>query len=152
MRAWSITGGAGLLRVFEPVDRTLSLLAAAFRLVYAAVFMVAIGRLLGPSADREAFSELWLVGLGLFGVHLVLLGYLTVRTTSWLAVLLTIAGLGYLADAFGAIFGQDLAVATYTFVGEVVLAFWLLLKRPASSERARAVAGAGETDGRAVVG
>lgn len=184
MRAWSITGGAGLLlmaalagfgnittsdsddglfragvaslflvvvldvvvacalyRVFEPVDRTVSFLAAAFRLVYAAVFMVAIGQLLQASTD--AFSDLWRAGLGLFGVHLILLGYLTLRTR-WLAALLAIAGLGYLTDAFATFFAQDLTVSTYTFLGELVLAVWLLI-RPRTRPLAAAARGAAGT-------
>src|SRR5688500_14006980 len=36
----------GLYRVFRPVNKNVSMLAAAFRLVYAGVFMVAIARLL----------------------------------------------------------------------------------------------------------
>ena len=36
-----------LYRVFSPVSKSLSMLAAALRLVYSGVFMVAIGQLLG---------------------------------------------------------------------------------------------------------
>ncbi|TCO32421.1 uncharacterized protein DUF4386 [Kribbella steppae] len=124
-----------LYRVFTPVDRTMSLLAAAFRLVYAAVFMVALGYLLDALrhvdqqvlSDVEAFSDLWTAGLGLFGAHLLLLGYLAFRASyvpSWLGILLAIAGLGYL----GVFFGQDLTISTYTFIGELLLAFWLVLR------------------------
>jgi hypothetical protein len=127
-----------LYRVFTPVDRTLSLLAAAFRLVYSAVFMVALGSLLDALRHLDqvldhidAFSDLWTAGLGLFGVHLLLLGYLAFRSSqlpSWLGVLLAIAGFGYLADGFGVLFGLDLAVSTYTFLGELLLAVWLLIR------------------------
>lgn len=127
-----------LYRVFAPVDRTVSLLAAAFRLVYTAVFMVALGSLLDAlrHVDQallhlEAFDDLWKAGLGLFGVHLLLLGYLTFRSSQfpgWLGILLAIAGLGYLADSLGAFFGYDLAVSTYTFLGELLLAIWLLIR------------------------
>ncbi|MFI6674568.1 DUF4386 domain-containing protein [Kribbella sp. NPDC050470] len=185
VRAWSITGGVGLLlmaalagfgnlttsdssddlfragvaslflvvvldvvvacalyRVFEPIDRTVSFMAAAFRLVYATVFMVAIGQLLQASTD--AFSDLWRAGLGLFGVHLILLGYLTARTTRWLAALLVIAGLGYLTDAFATFFAQDLTNSTYTFIGELLLAIWLLV-RPRTRSWAGVARGEGVT-------
>jgi hypothetical protein len=101
-----------LYRVFAAVDRTLSMLAAAFRLVYSAIFMVALGHLLGAlrHLDQqvlvhiEAFDDLWNAGLGLFGAHLLLLGLLAYRASyapSWLGILLAIAGLGYLADSLG---------------------------------------------------
>jgi hypothetical protein len=128
-----------LYRVFEPVDRTLSLLVAAFRLVYAAVFMVALGHLLDAlrHADQqvlvhiEAFDDLWKAGLGLFGAHMLLLGYLAYRASyapTWLGILLAIAGLGYLADSLGVLLGQELNVSTFTFVGELILAFWLVIR------------------------
>lgn len=38
----------GLYRVFSPVSKSISMLAAAFRLVFAGVFMAATGHLLAP--------------------------------------------------------------------------------------------------------
>jgi hypothetical protein len=141
-----------LYRVFAPVDRTMSLLAAAFRLVYAAVFMVALGSLLAAvrTLDRvhlDAFDDLWTAGLGLFGVHLLLLGYLVIRSSyvpSWLGILLAIAGLGYFVESLGVFLGQDLTISTYTFVGELLLAFWLVLRgfRPTTPSSAEPVRGA----------
>ena len=86
-----------LLRVFSPVNRDLSRLAAWFRLAYAAVFMVALSQLAGiPSLlggagysglfTREqlqgqallkidTFNDIWFAGLILFGAHLLILGY-----------------------------------------------------------------------------
>src|SRR5688500_4488062 len=56
-----------LYRVFASVDRTMSLLAAAFRLVYSAVFMVSLGSLLAvlrtfDQAQLDAFDDLWKAG------------------------------------------------------------------------------------------
>lgn len=153
-----------LYRVFAEVDRTMSLLAAAFRLVYAAVFMVALGSLMAAvrlfdPVHLEAFDDLWKAGLGLFGVHLLVLGYLTFRSShfpGWLGILLAIAGLGYFADSLGAFFGQDLEVSVYTFLGELLLAVWLLIRarhldENPSGEGGGAVASAGEVDNRAAV-
>ena len=44
--------------------------------------------------------------------------------------LLILAALGYLADGFGRmlIAHYDLSIALYTFAGEVILIFWLLIK------------------------
>ncbi|WP_433158703.1 DUF4386 domain-containing protein [Kribbella sp. CA-247076] len=130
---------AALYRVFSEVDRTMSLLAAAFRLVYAGVFMVALGSLLEALrmlddealAHVEAFSDLWKAGLGLFGAHLVVVGYLAFRSSllpSWLGVLLAVAGLGYVVDSMGVFFAVELTVSTYTFLGELLLAIWLLIR------------------------
>lgn len=136
-----IVVAVALYRVFSPVSKSLSLLAATFRLVYAGVFMVALGHLLNalhllgspPELLREldAYSDLWLAGLGLFGCHLLLIGYLAYRANyvpKLLGALLAIAGLGYLADSIGVIFSQDLGIATYTFPGELLLALWLLTR------------------------
>ena len=143
-----------LLTFFEPVDKDLSRLAAWFRLSYAAVFAVAIGQLLGvlpllaaakPTAftmDQrhaqalvkiEDFQNIWHVGLVLFGVHLILIGYLAYRSgyvPRVLGVLLVIAGAGYLVDSFAGIFVANYAVniAAVTFIGEALLMVWLLVK------------------------
>ena len=91
-----------LYRVFSPVSRSLSMLAAALRLVYSGVFMVAIGQLLGvirllsndgnvavfgaAQVDAQAmlgitaFNDIWYVGQFLFGLHLLLIGYLAYRS------------------------------------------------------------------------
>ncbi|MEU8413473.1 DUF4386 domain-containing protein [Amycolatopsis japonica] len=144
----------GLYRVFSPVSRNLSLIAAAFRLVYSGVFLVAIGQLFGPlrlfaddaylgvfSVDQlnsqalleiAAFSDLWMMSLGLFGIHLLALGYLAYRSgyvPRVLGVLLVIAGLGYVIDSFGVMLypGGWTDVSTYTFLGEFLLALWLVI-------------------------
>lgn len=147
----------GLYRVFSPVNTSLSMLAAAFRLVFAGVFLVAIGQLLGAlrllgndaylsvlGADQlhaqallgiTAFNDLWVVALGLFGVHLVLIGYLAYRSgyvPRLLGVLLAIAGLGYVIDSVGIVLSQGLwtSVGAFTFIGEFLLALWLVIRGP----------------------
>ena len=132
-----------LYRIFSPVSRTVSLLTATFRFVYAGVFLVSLGqlvtglRLLDAQSPGDAlgeftaFSDLWMLGLGLFAVHLLLLGYLAYRSgfvPKVLAVLLAIAGLGYLTDTAGAVFARELTWSSYTFAGEVLLALWLLIR------------------------
>lgn len=134
---------AALLEVFTPVGRSVSMLAAWFRVAYAAVFLVAISQLVGmlpksggagPAAGRvQAFDDIWHAGLILFGVHLVLIGYLAYRSGfvhKIFGILLVVAGLGYLADSFGAVLvaGYSVGIAQFTFLGEVALIFWLLIK------------------------
>ena len=81
---------AALLTVFQPVSRTLSAMAALFRAVYAAVYLVAVSQLvvaLGLLGDPDqalravnAYDTIWHVGLNLFGVHLLLIGLLAYRS------------------------------------------------------------------------
>jgi hypothetical protein len=142
-----------LFRVFTPVSASLSMLAAALRLVYSGVFMVAIGELVGVvrlltdedssavlGADQvqlqamqgiTAFNDIWYVGQLLFGLHLLLLGYLAIRSgyvPRVLGVLLVISGLGYATDSVGAVLseGSWTDVSAFTFLGEFLLALWLV--------------------------
>lgn len=144
-----------LYTVFEPVNRCVSQLALLFRVVYAGVFVVAISQLVGvigtltdPDAlaayttDQlhaqamlgiNAFNDIWNAGLLLFAVHLLLLGYLAYRADyvpTLVGILLAIAGFGYAIDSIGAVLIADysLQVTIVTFVGEIVLIGWLLLR------------------------
>jgi hypothetical protein len=136
-----VVAGA-LLTLFTPVSRTLSVMAAGFRMAYAAVYLVAILQLvvaLGQLSEPEqamraiqAYTTIWLVGLVLFGVHLLLIGYLAYRSgfiAKVFGVLLVIAGLGYVVDGFVAVLraGPSASIAQFTFVGEVALIGWLLI-------------------------
>jgi hypothetical protein len=133
---------AALLTLFLPVNRGLARLAAWFRVAYAAVYLVAILQLvlaLDLLADPEqamrainAYTTIWLVGLILFGVHLLLIGYLAYRSgfmAKVFGVLLVVAGLGYIADGFAAVLlpGPTTSIAQFTFVGEIALILWLLI-------------------------
>ena len=143
-----------LYRVFSPVSRSISMLAACFRLVYAGVFMVAVSQLLGVlhllgndayllvfSAEQlhaqallgiGTFNDVWDAGLVLFGLHLLVIGDLAYRSgyvPRFLGVLLAIAGLGYVVDTFGAVLspGSWTDVSSFTFIGEFLLALWLVI-------------------------
>jgi hypothetical protein len=148
--AFDVVVAWGLFRVFEPASNGLSMLAALFRVVYAAIFVVAIAQLFGalrlisengPEGDASAevlsrflaYEDIWQGGLVLFGIHLLLLGVLAWRAPyapTILGVLLVIAGLGYAIDGLGTVVfaGYSIELAAFTFVGEVVLIFWLLLR------------------------
>jgi hypothetical protein len=138
-----IVVAAALFTVFEPVNRSLSTMAAWFRATYAAVYLVAISQLvvaLGLLGDPDqalravdAYDTIWHVGLILFGVHLLLLGLLAYRSDfipRIFGILLVIAGLGYLADGFAAVLIPDYSmnISGFTFVGEATLMLWLLIK------------------------
>ena len=143
-----------LYHVFRPVSQGVSLLAAWLRLAYAVVFLVAIAhllevpRLLGndrylavfSSTELQAqalsrideFSDVWHAGLVLFGAHLIVVAYLAYRSGTFpklLGVLLAIAGIGYLFDSFAAtLTGRSPEVSSYTFLGEFLLALWLVIR------------------------
>jgi hypothetical protein len=112
--------------LLRPVSRTLSALAAAFRLTQSAVlgsvllaqFAALIvldpdgaGAVLGTD-DRDAMVALamavhsygYLIALVFFAAHLLLLAHLLIRSSwfpSWLGVIVGVAGVGYAADSFG---------------------------------------------------
>jgi Domain of unknown function (DUF4386) len=146
----------GLYFVFQSVNRSLSLLAATFRVVYATMLAIAVNNLLGASqlvsgaefrkafgTDQlqaqmmvllGAFQSGWDLALIVFGLHLFVLGILVFRSGKTglrvLGVLVMAAGLGYLIDGGGKVLvpNYSLTIAMYTFVGEPLLMFWLLWK------------------------
>jgi hypothetical protein len=88
----------------------------------------------------DAFYDIWDAALILVGLHLVVLGYLVYKSGSLpsytsgyvptvLGVLLVIAGAGYVIDSFGRVLvaGYSFEVAAFTFVGEILLIFWLFI-------------------------
>jgi hypothetical protein len=126
--ALDVVVGLALYVVLKPVNRSLSLLAAGFRLVYAAVLVVGLGNFLAvlrllsgaefmdglgaPQLNAQvmlylgAFADVWALGLVLFGIHLALLGYLVWRSgyiPRILGVLLVVASAGYLVANLGKI-------------------------------------------------
>ena len=131
-----------LYQVFRAVHQGVSASAGVIRAVYAVVLGVATASLFGaldPAADAdvldsiEQFQDIFSAGLGLFGLHLLLLGWLMWqmdRIPRIIGVLLAIAGLGYLIDTLGTWLIDDysLNVALFTFIGEVVLMVWLFIK------------------------
>jgi len=142
--------GYVLLRL---VNRTVALLMGWLRLGYAAMFAAAltnlldVAQLLGMSEgltlppeqlDAQVMMSLTSfhsgfegIALAIFGLHLFALGYLVFKSTNFprfLGALVAVAGAGYLFDSFGTILGPNyaLTVGAYTFLGEVLLIFWLL--------------------------
>jgi hypothetical protein len=135
----------------KPVNQSLSLLAAWFRVVYSAILVVALVNLLGvlqlltgagysgletaPQVmlSLGAFRSGWDAGLVIFGLHLVVLGFLAFKSgyiPKWLGILLVIAGLGYMVDSLGKFLlpGYDVTISLYTFIGEPLFMLWLFWK------------------------
>ena len=146
--AWS------LYFLLAPVNKALSLLTAWFRLVYAAMALcatfslVSVFRLLTAPDYRTLFGSGplnaqvrlllssfrwdWSMSLVLFGIHLVLLGYLIFRSSyipRIMGILLVINGLGWIIDSLGPYLlpNANLGFTFITFFGEVVFMLWLLI-------------------------
>jgi len=138
----------------RPVNRHLSLLAAWFRIIYATMLLVALTSLVhalqllsGPThleaftrgqleslvmLSISAFNQSWNFSLIIFGLHLLVLAYLFFKAgylKKILGILLFISAFGYAFDGIIKILlpERELTVSTFTFVGELVLIFWLLI-------------------------
>jgi hypothetical protein len=146
---------AWALYVFlKHVNMSVSLLTAWFRIIYAAMLLIASYYLLNvlqfesgagyisafePDQLRTQvmlslsnFTLGWNFALTIFGIHLLLLGYLLFRAgymKKILGILVLISGLGYMADGIGKVLTSNytIAISGFTFIGEVVLIFWLLI-------------------------
>jgi hypothetical protein len=144
----------GLYFLLAPVNRALSALAAIFQLVYAAIAFVGIFnvatvyRMLTTPEYATVFSSSQLQAqvdlllhswrynytlvLVLFGIHLVLAGYLVFRSRyipSWIGILLVINGLGYVVNGWKPYLypNANLDYIFITWFGELVLMLWLLV-------------------------
>jgi len=141
--------------LLKPVNEDVSLFTAWLRLVYAVIAVVALNnlvtvwRLLNTpdylkmfQPDQlyvqamiyvRAFRNHWYFGMIFFAIHLLLLGYLVIRShfiPRILGVLLMITGIGYLLTTVRPYLLPNVNVdfAQYTFYGELIFMFWLLLR------------------------
>ncbi len=138
-----------------PVNRSVSLLTAWFRLVYTVIALfgllnlVTVFRLLntpdyltvfGPGQLHaqvmlllNSFRYDWSMGLILFGIHLGLLGYLVYRSgyiPRIIGILLAIDGLGWVIDSLRPYLypNAHLRFLFITFFGELFFMLWLLVR------------------------
>ena len=95
----------------------------------------------------DAFNDTWLIGLLMFGLHLVLLGYLMVKSQympKLVGIVLLVAGIAYGFDTFANLAFSNYEayeniflaiVAVPAIVAELAFTVWLLLKagRPKTS-------------------
>src|SRR5215216_290304 len=132
----------GLYILLVPANKNLSAFASCLRVIYGGIFIFAISKLyialqviaadgIQAMSYLKAFQSIWDMGLILFGFHLLVLGYLVFESgyiPKWLGVFLVLAAVGYIVDGFGKTLspGYNLNIAQFTFVGEVLLIFWLL--------------------------
>lgn len=156
MLACDVAVAAIFYLLFKPVNRALSLMACAFRLVLVAIVGVSIlGRyaplLLLKNAASAAFEPDQLQAMGLlsikmfeqgfevalvfFGFHCLAIGWLICRSRFlplFLGVLLVIAGLSYLISTLANLVFPVVAlpfdVQLLSYAAEIVLCLWLIVK------------------------
>lgn len=146
--------------LFAPGGRTRSLLIAWFRIAYTVLLGVATVFLflaleiatstvaLGPDVAVlmvGAFDFAWYVGLSAFGLHLILLGALILRSRiapRAIGIILAVAGSTYVVDTVAHVLVADYAaiadvmlalVAIPSIVAEFAFTIWLLLAGRRSS-------------------
>jgi hypothetical protein len=150
----------GLYIFFKPVHKNQSLLAAWFRLIYAAMLAAAIFSLVHvhllihqslPFAEDirvqlgrdvlfylEAFDSTWSLSLIVFGIHILLVGILTLKSgfvPKIFGIILIIAFAGYvIIHSSYLLFPQyrdAMRIVAWIFLfpmlGEVALGIWLLI-------------------------
>jgi len=145
----------GLYIFLSPVNRHISLLAAWARLMYTAVFAAALFHYfhvlqllegIGPILSLDggqinaqvmlhmtAFQDTWASAYLFFGLHLLLVGYLALKSdfvAKIPGIILVIGGIGYIIDTLGKFLFADLMpdLALITGWGELVFMVWLLIR------------------------
>lgn len=140
--------------LLAPVNRALSLLTAWFRLLYTAMALFGVLQLVTAyrlvhnpdyvrafGADRlrgdvqlllDSFRYGWSFSLIVFGIHLVLLGYLIYRSgyiPKLIGILLAIDGLGWMINDLRPYLypSAKLDFLFITFFGELIFMLWLLI-------------------------
>ncbi|UZR96900.1 DUF4386 domain-containing protein [Chondrinema litorale] len=153
----------GLYVIYKPINNQFSLLAAWFRLIYVVFLSVGIASLIFALQAANLFledftkdnieisillfKEIWSFGLIIFGCHLLLLGYLSIKSVlipKLISILLIIAGVGYLIIHSGSFLIEDFTqiVSTLEMVfmlpmvlSEMSLAVWLIMKQKTVSQQ-----------------
>jgi Domain of unknown function (DUF4386) len=128
-----------LYDLLKPVSKCLSLFAALFRLIFVAVMAVNSLNYFGAldlfqsAHSSAAFNSGYGIAMVPFGVHCLLIGYLILKSTflpRTLGVLMTLAGVGYLAFLWPPL-GSRLFfpyIAITGVLGEGSLTLWLIIR------------------------
>ena len=150
----------GLYLFFKPVSKNLSLIAAWARLTYVAMLAVSILNLIyvhliiyqldpsfvDPTGQTgksimfylNAFDTMWSAGLIIFGIHILLIGYLALKSTQVpkiIGILLIIAFFGYTMPKISNLLFPEYkdimriaeAIFLIPMLSEVALGIWLLI-------------------------
>lgn len=144
-----------LYDLLKPVNKSLSLLSAWFRLIYTAMYLIALANLIkvinlinlenqlktteqfqfnnSMAFYISSFQLEWEFALIIFGIHLSLLGYLVFKAEyipKIFGILLIIAGIGYVINTLSLFLFPNINTEflMITFFGELIFMFWLLIK------------------------
>ena len=146
-----------LFKLTESTNKRLSYITSLFRGFHALFFIFGLAKLVQVYSITfgavntielqntviyllKSFDRLWTIGLLFFGIHLLLLGFLALKShhiPRLIGCLLVLAALGYLIDG-----GAKLYIASYTIyqsyfegvvictgvIGELSFTIWLLIK------------------------
>ncbi|MDE0562180.1 DUF4386 domain-containing protein [Exiguobacterium sp. B2(2022)] len=142
----------GLYRFFKPFHTTLALLVGTLRFLYTLILAFAVlrlveaERLLDTSTSARqvyetvtSFETIWSLGLIVFGLHLIAVGWIAMRTQfipRTIGILLVVAGFSYtIVHAlyqFPTLESMttllELTLMLPMFVGELAFAVWLIVK------------------------
>ena len=135
--------------ILKPVNKSISILAALFGAMHTVVALSAINNLsdllhltcyplfntdMEAAIALHAFHWAWQAGMVMFGIHLILRGWLLYRAAymdKMLGIVMFIVAAGYLIDGFGQILisGYNSSVVS-VYVGwmEALLPIWLIIK------------------------
>lgn len=148
---WSLFG------LTKSISKNISYLASFFRLLHALFFGIALFKLwniyqLTFNASNSValqnrvlkllldFDTLWTVGLLFFGIHLIVVGYLVIKShyiPKALGLLLFLAAVGYIIDGMAKLFMPnyfdykeifEVIVIMPSIIGEFSFTVWLLIK------------------------
>lgn len=144
-------------RLTKSINDGISYLASYYRLLHALFFGYALFKLfqiyqLTYNASNTKFlqdkvidllldfDKLWTVGLLFFGVHLIVLGYLAIKSTyipKAIGILLILAAVGYIIDGIAKLYMPnysdykaifEVIVIMSSVIGEFSFTAWLLFK------------------------
>ncbi len=142
---------------FKPVNKSLSLLAAWFRIIYTVIYAIALlflfmvlPQINGFVGNNDlnslsvfclkAFDTTWLIGFIFFGFHLCVLGYLAIKSKiipKLIGWILTLSGVAYLFESYANILLSNYEkfapiiqniVVLPEFFGELLLILWMLIR------------------------
>lgn len=148
---WSLFG------LTKSISKNISYLASFFRLLHTLFFGVALFKLwniyqITFSANNALalrnrvfkllldFDTLWTVGLVFFGTHLIIVGYLGIKShylPNSVSLLLFLAAMGYIIDGMAKLFMPnyfdykeifEVIVIIQSVIGEFYFTVWLLIK------------------------
>ena len=148
----------GFFIILKKINPKVSLIAAATRMIYTVILIIAVSKLFSANnvianiteiktteANQvmnsiDTFQNIWSLGLIIFGIHLFLVGYIALQSKSIpkiISILIIIAGVGYSIIHLMNTFSPQLNSFTHVIemvlllpmiIGELGFGIWLLIK------------------------